>query len=114
MRYILAAFLLMCLAAGAQAQTATHSVTLTWVDGKNPTGVTYSVYRAVGLCSGTPTFAKLATGLAALTYTDTAMNPGPYCYAVTATVSGSESVQSVPLQVVVPAFAPTALAATVQ
>jgi len=114
MRYILSAFLLMCLAVGARAQTATHSVTLTWLDGKNPTGVTYSVYRAVGLCSGTPTFAKLATGLAVLTYSDTTVTPGPYCYAVSATVNGVESVLSTTVNPIVPAFAPTALAATVQ
>lgn len=41
-----------------------HSVTLNWQDALNPAGTTYSIYRATGLCSGTPTFAKLATAVA--------------------------------------------------
>jgi hypothetical protein len=43
-------------AALATAQTQ-NSATLTWSDG-HPAGVTYNVYRAQGLCSGTPVFAK--------------------------------------------------------
>lgn len=97
----------------AIAQT-THTVTLTWVDGKNPTGVTYTVYRATGLCSGTPTFSKLATGVAVLTYADTTVTPGNYCYQVTATVAGLESSPSNQAAAAVLPFAVTSLAVTVQ
>lgn len=93
----------------------THSVTLTWTDTLNPTtGTTYSVYRATGLCSGTPTFAKIATALTAKTYSDTTVQPGPYCFEVTATFNGVESAPSNTVQPNVPAFAPSGLAFTVQ
>lgn len=88
----LLASLLITPASYAQAQT--HKVTLTWVDASNPSGTTYSVYRSTGLCSGTPTFSKLATGVAALTYVDSTVTPGNYCYQVTATASGLESAPS--------------------
>lgn len=93
----------------ACAQT-THSVTLNWQDTLNPTGTTYNVYRAVGLCSGTPTFAKIASALTVLTYIDTTVTPGPYCFAVTATSGGAESAQSNSAIANVPSFAPTVLA----
>jgi len=79
------------------AQTA-HSVTLTWADpvGGYPTGTTYNIYRAVGLCSGIPNFVKpaLVSGLIAKTYIDTTVNIGSYCYVVTASVNGVESAAS--------------------
>lgn len=112
-RIILALFALAVLGAITEAQAATHSVTLTWVDTQNPVGTTYTVYRAVGLCSGTPTFAKLATGVALQTYKDTTVTPGNYCYAVSATAGGVESAQSVPALAPVPSFAPTNVAVTV-
>lgn len=90
------------------AQT-THTVTLSWIDDRNPAGTTYSVYRAPGLCSGTPVFAKIATAVTAKTYTDMTVQPGNYCYAVTATFNSVESAQSNTVQPAVPAFAPTAL-----
>jgi uncharacterized protein (DUF2141 family) len=103
------------LAPSAQAQTATHKVTLTWTDALNPAGsTTYTVYRATGLCSGTPTFSKLATGVATLTFADSTVTPGNYCFAVSATVAGVESALSVSALATVPAFMPTALQVTVQ
>jgi hypothetical protein len=60
-------FLLLAALACAERQIS-HSATLTWSDGQNPAGTTYSVYRAPGLCSGTPVFAKLASALSATTY----------------------------------------------
>lgn len=60
----------------ALAAQTTHSVTLTWVDASNPTGTTYSVYRASGLCSGTPTFSKIASAVAVKTFSDTTVTPG--------------------------------------
>lgn len=109
----LATFLLL-VASTCLAQTA-HSVTLTWTDTQNPTmGTTYSVYRATGLCSGTPTFSKLATAITTKTYQDTTVTPGNYCYQATATVNGVESGPSNSAPAAVPAFAPTGLTLTVQ
>lgn len=99
----------MLLIASALLAQTQHSANLTWVDGQNPPGVTYSVYRAPGLCSGTPVFAKLASALTTTTYQDTTVTPGNYCYSVTATVEGMESPQSAPAPASVPAFAPSNL-----
>lgn len=52
-----------------QAQ-APHSVTLTWDDTLNPPGTTYNIYRAVGLCSGTPAFSRIATAVSTKTCLD--------------------------------------------
>jgi hypothetical protein len=95
------------------AQT-THSVTLTWTDTLNPAGTTYSVYRATGLCSGSPVFSKIASAVAVKTYQDTTVTPGNYCFAVTATSNGMESAQSNTALAPVPSFAPTTLSITVQ
>lgn len=103
-------FLLLSVAAFAQ----THSVTLTWVDASNPTGTTYSVYRATGLCSGTPVFSKLASAITTKTYPDTTVTPGNYCYVVTANFQGAESAQSNTVSPAVQPFAPTGLSFTVQ
>lgn len=98
----------------SSAQAANHSVTLTWVDASNPTGTTYSVYRATGLCSGTPVFSKLASAITAKTYPDTTVTPGNYCYVVTANFQGAESAQSNTVSPAVQPFAPTGLSFTVQ
>lgn len=82
-------FAVLFTAAVSNAQT-THSVTLTWVDPLNPTGTTYNVYRSTGLCSGTPAFSKLASGVSTLTYKDTSVGVGNFCYEVTATVNSIE------------------------
>jgi len=92
----------------------THSATLTWVDTQNPTGTTYNVYRATGLCSGTPVFSKLQAGVTVLTYTDSTVTPGNFCYQVTATSLGIESAASNTAQAPVPNFAPTNLQVTVK
>lgn len=97
------------------AQATQHSVTLTWTDTLNPsTGTTYSVYRATGLCSGTPTFSKIATALATKTYQDSTVIPGNYCYEVTASVNGMESAPSNTALAPVPSFPPTGLNIQVQ
>jgi len=115
-RFFIVVVLLFAFCSLASAQTATtHNVTLSWTDTLNPaTGTTYSVYRATGLCSGTPTFSKIATALTAKTYSDTTVTPGPYCYTVTATFNGVESAQSNTVQPNVPAFVPSGLTFTVQ
>lgn len=96
------------------AHAATHSVLLNWTDPSNPGGTQYNVYRATGLCSGSPAFTKLATGIAALTYTDTTVVPGNYCYYVTAVASSIESAPSNSALAPVPSFAPTMLTVMVQ
>lgn len=111
MAFRLALFVLLAL--GVLAQTTTRTVTLTWADTANPAGTTYSIYRATGLCSGTPAFAKIATGLTAKTYQDAALAPGNYCYVATASLNGIESAQSTSAGTVVTPFAPSGLSITV-
>lgn len=115
MRIGMVVLVLFCLVLSMSAQqAATHSATLTWTDNANPAGTTYSVYRASGLCSGTPTFSKIASAVAVKTYQDTTVTPGNYCYAVTATSGGMESAQSNSVLAPVPSFAPSGLSITVQ
>lgn len=92
----------------------THQATLTWQDLTNPVGTTYSVYRATGLCSGSPTFSKIASAVTVKTYVDTTVTPGNYCYQVTATLNGMESPASNTASAPVPSFAPTGLNVVVQ
>lgn len=96
------------------AQTAQHKVTLTWVDTLNPAGTVYSVYRATGLCAGSPAFSVIASAIPTKTYEDNTVAPGNYCYAVTATYNSVESAQSNSALAPVPSFAPANLAVTVQ
>jgi hypothetical protein len=89
------------------------SVALTITDGVNPAGTTYSILVATGLCSGTPAFSTVASGLTALTYTlSTGITNGPYCVGVTATSGGLTSTAGT-IQVNVPPAAPTGLGNTV-
>lgn len=93
---------------------APHRVTLNWVDTKNPAGTTYNVYRATGLCTGTPAFSRIANGVAPKTYVDDTVQPGNYCYQVTAVSSGIESAPSNSALAPVPSFAPETLTIQVQ
>lgn len=88
MKYLL---FLLSLACFAQTQ---RTATLTWEDTRNPAGTTYSVYRATGLCSGSPVFSKLATGVTEKTYQDSTVTAGNYCYQVTASLNNMESAPS--------------------
>lgn len=99
--------ILITLTIGIITAQVSHSVTLTWQDNVNPTGTTYSIYWVSGLCSGTPTFSKVATAVTVKTYQDTTVTPGNYCYTVTATYNGMESAQSNTAAAPVPSFAPT-------
>lgn len=90
MKTLKALAVLLLLSMSAFAQAATHSVTLSWVDASNPAGTTYNVYRATGLCGGTPTFSKLASALTVKTFADTTIVPGNFCYQVTAVVTAIE------------------------
>jgi hypothetical protein len=95
------------------AQTS-HSVTLNWTDTLNPSGTVYNVYRATGLCSGSPVFSKIASAVAAKTYQDSTVIPGNYCYEVTATANAVESAPSNTALAPVPSFVPQTLSVTVQ
>lgn len=92
----------------------THAVRLTWVDNQNPAGSTYSVYRAVGLCSGSPQFSKIATAITTKAFEDTTVQTGNYCYQVTATVQGMESAPSNTALAPVPSFPPQGLQVVVR
>lgn len=105
--------LFLCIGSVTQAQT-THKATLTWTDSLNPAGVTYTVLRSPGLCSGTPSFTVLASAVTTLTYTDTTVTPGNYCYEVEASVGGVLSAPSNTALAPVPAFPPSGLSVVVQ
>jgi len=97
--------LLLLITASLQA----HDVVLKWVDGVNPTGVTYNVYRAPGNCTGTPVYVRVAANVAGLTYTDqTVISNTTYCYTVRSLLNAQESGPSntaiavIPLDVVPP------------
>lgn len=108
----LALTVLLAVTAFAQAG---RSVLLSWTDPTQwtPTsGQTYSVYRIPGLCTASPVFPNppLATGIKTLTYTDPGVAFGPWCYAVTVTAGGQESIKSGPAPA---AVAPQAVTITV-
>lgn len=87
----LATFVLL-FAGASQAQG--HTVTLTWTASTdaaaNPT-LTYTVSRASGVCSATSVFTVLQAGISAVTYANTNVSPGTYCYTVSAQLNGATS-----------------------
>jgi hypothetical protein len=106
---LLVAFALMAQPAG------THSVTLTWQDGRNPTGTTYNAYRAPGACgSATAVFTGVGLGLTGLTYVDSTVSIGTYCYQVKATNGSTESAASNQAVAIVGLFAPFGLTVVVK
>lgn len=101
--------------ASLPAMAASHSVTLGWTAGSDDTG--FNVYRASGTCPATvspttPGFTKLASPTAT-TYADTTVTVGTWCYFVTGTASGAESVASNDVNPQVVPLAPTGLTITV-
>ena len=97
------------------ASAQSHSVTLTWTDTVNPSGTTYYVYRAAGLCTGTPRFYGLMSYIPVKTYTDTSVVSGNnYCYQVTAIYDGVQSGPSNEAQAAIGVAAPAGLTVTVQ
>lgn len=107
-------FLFIILASMAQAQ-AGRSVIVSWTDPNTGlTGQTYSVYRAPGLCSGTPVFAKIATGLTQKTFTDPSVAPGLYCYTATVSANSIESPQASSVSATVGPLALTGINVVVQ
>ena len=109
MFFLVVAFALMAQPAG------THSVTLTWQDGRNPTGTTYNAYRAPGACgSATAVFTGVGLGLTGLTYVDSTVSIGTYCYQVKATNGSTESAASNQAVAIVGLFAPFGLTVVVK
>lgn len=118
MRQVL--WLLLLLPIGGMAQS-THSVDLTWTASSdaagNPTG-TYTIYRAPAACSTNPpltAFLKVGTAPATATkFTDAPpIALGTYCYIVTFTVNGTESLASNLTPAVVLPAAPTGVVSVV-
>lgn len=108
---ILYAVLLILLGEAGVRAAPSHTVVLTWTASPDA-GVAYTIYRASSACASSPTFVKLASGITALTYTDTAVSPGTYCYQATATLNGAESVPSNQASAVVLPAPPAALTVT--
>lgn len=98
---------------GLSIVSSPTTAALTWADSQN-VGATYNVYRAAGLCSGSPTFSKIASGVSTLAYTDSTVTPGAYCYQVTATLNSLESAPAPSAAASIPPSAPGALTAQVQ
>lgn len=95
---ILLGMLVLFFAAGVQAQA--HSTTLTIIDPTASAARSYNIYRAAGACPvtglGPLTFSKLTlTPISVLTYTDTTITVGTWCYYVTAVENSVESNPSV-------------------
>ena len=108
--------------APALAQTTSgHSVTLNWAAGSDDTG--FNVYRASGACPASVSANPLTTGFAQIasltsatpaSYEDTSVKVGTYCYFVTGTAGGAESVPSNTANPSVLPFPATGLTVTVK
>jgi hypothetical protein len=97
----------------ASAQAASHEVDLTWTASTD--GGLVTVYRAPAACGTSgQVFAKLTTSApAGGPYKDTAVTSGTWCYYVTATVNGAESLPSNNAAATVPTAPPTGLVTVV-
>src|SRR5271163_1577295 len=102
MKRIVAIFGILALAAlPLSAQATGHKATLTWTAPPDAVATsTYNVYRAAAACpsggvTGTLSFTKItATPITALTYVDSTIGVGQWCYYVTQVQAGTESAQS--------------------
>jgi hypothetical protein len=105
----------MFIASPARAQ---HSASLSWAaspDAAANPALGYNVYRLAGACpaSGTAGFTKLtASPITTTAYSDASVGLGSFCYYVTATLNGAESVPSNTAPAVVLPGAPTLLKIT--
>lgn len=101
-----------------------HSGTLTWTLSIDDTttecsvagaNCSQNVYRASGTCTQTsPVFTLLSNqSAAAVSYTDSTITPGTWCYAVTFDIQATESVKAT-AQVSLQAAPPTGLAVVVK
>lgn len=105
------------------AQPAPHSAVLTWTASadaaSNPT-LTYNVYRVNGSCPAVAPTSVSGSGFAVLntspvtttTFTDATIQPGVYCYFVTAALAGAESIPSNTTQALLLPAQPTSLGVT--
>lgn len=94
--------LFFCLGISAKPAAAqAHSVTGTWTLSTSDTitacaatgaSCVQTVYRAGGACSGSSVFvAQQTLGATATTFTDSTVTAGTWCYAVTFSINGDES-----------------------
>lgn len=113
-RFIL--FLLLTAAPVVHAQAA-HSVSLSWTASPdalpNPIG-SYFIYRASAPCAPIPaSFTKIGTAPSSNNaFTDGTVIVGNFCYAVTFSVNGAESLQSNLAPAVILPAAPSVLVIT--
>lgn len=104
--------LLTLLATPAFAQG--HQVNLSWAASVDA-GATYNVYRKAGTCPAPPLtgFTKVnSVAISGLTYSDTSVSAGVFCYYATAVVGGAESVPSNAVSATVPVGPPSNLSIT--
>lgn len=88
-------------------------VDLTWTASSSAgqVSVSYNMYRTAGACPGA-TFAKInTTPIGTLTYSDTTISIGSYCYYATTAAAGLESVPSNKAQADVVPLPPSGLTA---
>jgi|SRR5882757_1635840 len=113
---ILLGLLCLALATQSKAQSATHSVVLSWAAPVTTLTLTgYNVYRIAGACPASVSlsaFTKLGTTAAAtIAYTDTTVTAGStYCYTVTSITAGGESGIPGILQATIPIFTASSVA----
>jgi hypothetical protein len=106
---------LMAMALAAGPTRAQHSVSLTWTASTDAAAnplLSYNVYRLVGACpaSGTAGFTKINTAAVVTpTFADANVGLGSFCYYVTATLNGAESVPSNTASAVILPGSPTLL-----
>lgn len=99
----------------ASPARAQHSASLSWTaspDAAANPSLGYNIYRLSGACpaSGTAGFTKLnATPVTTTSFSDATVGLGSFCYYVTATLNGAESVPSNTASAVVLPGAPTLL-----
>jgi hypothetical protein len=76
--------------------TAARTVVLNWTASTTP-GVSYNVYRATVVCASATTGTKLnSSPITALTYTDSNVTAGKYCYWATSFLQSAATQESVP------------------
>jgi hypothetical protein len=89
---------LIIFAAASPAFAQSHTVALSWTastDAAANPSLTYNIYRANVPCASATTFSKVNTSaIAAVTFTDSGLQPGSYCYQGTAVLNGVESLAS--------------------
>lgn len=105
-------FILAALTLSVSAHAQAHSASIKWTASID-TGVTYNVYRLIGSCPTTVTgFTKITSSVSVLTFIDSTVTAGNYCYYVTSSLNGAESVPSNLASAVILPAAPTAVSIT--